>query len=171
MFTMLICIVSVAAVLLSNDGQTNIPHDFIAEMVRHVICDHDVQPLSGKRQSSNATDLHPTKKRKQIKYDKEQAKKCMMDDWLGSIPRFPDKSFKWTFHIKHAMVDTIINHLAKHDSFWRKTVCRAGKPSISPHVKFLCGQKMLCYGVSASAFVDYFQLGEMASRRCLSKLT
>ena len=114
-FTMLIRIVSVAVVLLSNDGPTKIPHDVIAEMVRHVIHDHDVQLLSGKRQSSGATDLHPTKKWKQIKYDRERAKKCVMDDWLGSIPRFPDKSFERTFRIKHAMVDTIINHLAKSD--------------------------------------------------------
>ena len=39
---MLICIVSVAAVLLSNDGPTKIPRDVIAEMVHHVICNHDV---------------------------------------------------------------------------------------------------------------------------------
>ena len=94
-----------------------------------------------------------------------------MDDWLGPIPRFPDKSFERTFCIKRAMVDTIINHLAKHNSFWRQTVCRAGKPSISPYVKFLCGQKMLCYGVSASAFLDYFQIDESTSRTCLSKIT
>ncbi len=49
MFATLICIVSVAAVLLSNEGPTKIPHDIIAEMVCHVIRDHDVQPLSGKR--------------------------------------------------------------------------------------------------------------------------
>ena len=116
-FTTLICIVLVAMVLLSSDRPTEIPHDVIAEMVRHVIRDHDVQLLSGKRQSSGATDLHPTKKRKQIKYDREQAKKCMMDDWLGSIPRFPHKLFECTFRIKCAMLDTIINHMAKSDQF------------------------------------------------------
>ncbi len=90
MFAMLIRVVSVAAALLSHDGPTKIPRDVIAEMVHHVIHDHDVLLLSGKRQSSDATDLHPPKKRKQIKYNSERAKKCMMDDWLGSIPRFPD---------------------------------------------------------------------------------
>jgi fatty-acid desaturase len=83
-----------------------------------------------------------------------------MDDWLGPIPRYPDKSFEHTFCIKWVMVDTIINHSAKCDSLWRQTICRAGKSSISPYVKFLCAQKMLCYGVSASAFIDYFQMGE-----------
>ena len=94
-----------------------------------------------------------------------------MDDWLGPIPRFPDKSFEHTFDIKRAMVDTIINHLTKRDSFWRQTVCRAGKPSISPHITFLCGPKMLCYGISVSAFLDYFQINESMLRICLSKLT
>ena len=35
----------------------------------------------------------------------------------------------------------------------------------------MSSQKMLCYGVSASAFIDYFQMGETTSRRCLSKMT
>ena len=153
MFAMLIRIVSVATMLLSNNGLTEIPRDVIAEMEHHVIRDHDVQPLSGKRQSSDATDLHPPQKQKQIKHDSERAKKCAMDDWLVSIPMFPEKSFEQTFCINHTMVDTIINHL------------------ICPQVKFLCAQKMLCYGVSASPFVDYFQMGDTTSRRCLSKLT
>ena len=50
-------------------------------------------------------------------------------------------------------------------------VCRARKQKICPYVKLLGAQKMLCYGVSASAFVDYFQMGETTLGRCLSKLT
>ena len=53
------------------------------------------------------------------------------------------------------MVDTIINHLAKRDNFWIKTVSRAGKQTINPYVKFLCAMKMICYGVSGNVFVDY----------------
>ncbi len=159
-FMTIIRVVSVAAALLSNRHEpTEISDDVIAEMVYDFIREHDVQPLSAKTCSSDPDDAHPIKKRKLIHYDRERAKKCVMDDWLGPIPRFPDKSFECTFRIKRVMVDTIINHLAKRDSFWRQTLCRAGKPSISPYVKFLCGQKMLCYGVSASAFVDYFQMG------------
>jgi hypothetical protein len=83
----------------------------------------------------------------------------------------PDKQFDGTFRIKRHMVDTIINHLAKRDTFWIKTVCRAGKETINPYVKFLCAMKMLCYGVSGSAFVDYHRFGETTSRRCISKLS
>ena len=41
---------------------------------------------------------------------------------------------------------------------------------ISPCQVF-CGQKMLCCGVPASAFLDYFQMGKSSLRTCLSKLT
>lgn len=78
--------VSVATVLLSNDGLTKITYSVIAEMVHKFICDHDVQLLMMKRHSSNANYPHPPKKRTQIKYDREHAKKCVMDDWLGPIP-------------------------------------------------------------------------------------
>jgi len=30
---------------------------------------------------------------------------------------------------------------------------------------------MICYGVSGNAFVDYFQMGETTTRRCVSYLT
>ena len=116
-FAELICVVSVAMVLLSNHGLTQIPDNVIAETVYNFIRDHDVWPLSSKRHSSDADDPHPTKKRKQKQYARDQAKKCVMDDWLGPIPKLPDQLFECTFHIKHAMIDTIIKHLAKHDSF------------------------------------------------------
>ena len=92
MFMMLIHVVSVAVVLLSNRHQpTKIPHNVIEEMVYEFIRGHNVRPLLGKRCSSDPDDPHQTKKRKQISYDRERAKKCMMEDWLGPIPRFPDK--------------------------------------------------------------------------------
>jgi hypothetical protein len=62
MFVTLVRIASVAVLLHFDDGPTEISHDVIAEMVHDVISEYDVQPLSGKRQSFGATDLHPTKK-------------------------------------------------------------------------------------------------------------
>jgi hypothetical protein len=135
------------------------------------IHDHNIASLSGKRLSSYFDDPKPRKKCKLVKYDRERARQCVMDDWLGPIPCFPDKTFERTFQNKHGMVDTIMNHLAKDDCFWRQMACRAGKPIICLYVKFLCAQKMLRYGVSASAFIDYFQIGETTSGRCLSHLT
>ncbi len=98
-FAILIRVVSVAMTLLSNHGPTQIPDDVIAEMVYNLTCDHDVWPLSWKRHSSDADDPHPTKMGKQIQYDREQANKCLMDDWLGPIPRFPDKLFEYFVYL------------------------------------------------------------------------
>jgi hypothetical protein len=42
--------------------------------------------------------------------------------------------------------------------------------SIDPYVQFLAAQKMICYGVSVSAFRDYFQMGESTGQLCVSML-
>ena len=68
------------------------------------------------------------------------------------------------------MVDTILNHLAQRSSFWIKTVCRAGKETVNPYVKLLCALKMICYGISGNAFIDYHQFGETTSHRCVHHL-
>ena len=56
LFTVLICVVSVAMVLLSNHRLTQIADNVIAEMVTNFIRDHHVRPLSQKRHSSDADD-------------------------------------------------------------------------------------------------------------------
>ena len=89
----------------------------------------------------------PTKEAKLIEYDREHARKCVIDDWLDPIPRFPDKKFEGTFCLKHNIADTMINHLTKYDTFWRQTVCRAGKPSISPMSSFFV-RRRCCATVS-----------------------
>jgi hypothetical protein len=38
--------------------------------------------------------------------------------------------------------------------------------AIDVDVKILCGLKMLAYGVSGSAFQDYFQMGESTALLC-----
>lgn len=48
--------------------------------------------------------------------------------------------------------------------------CRAWWDPIIPNVKFLCTQEMLCYGGSASAFIDYFQIVETTCWMCVSTL-
>ena len=68
-------------------------------------------------------------------------------------------------------MEFILSNLAHHDPYWTQTYDCCGKPSIAPAVKFLAAQKMLCYGVSFSAFQDYFQMGDSTARECVSKMT
>jgi hypothetical protein len=91
-----------------------------------------------------------------IECDHERAEMSILSDWVGAVPRFADKHFERTFRIKQHMMDTIITNLAHYNTFWIKTVCRADKESISLYVHFLFAQTMLCYGISASAFINYW---------------
>ena len=86
-----------------------------------------------RRRIQNQDPLNPPK-RLRIQHDYIFTEDSVLSDWLGEVPHFPDKQFKRTFRIKHHMLDMIINHLAKKDSFWIKTVCRAGKETINPYV-------------------------------------
>ena len=69
------------------------------------------------------------------------------------------------------MVERLVCSLADYDSFWLSSVDCCGRMSIDPIVKFLAAQKMICFGVSFSAFKDYFQMGESTARLCLEKFT
>jgi hypothetical protein len=69
------------------------------------------------------------------------------------------------------MVEKIVSSLAVFDRFWVSSIDCCGRPSIDPLVKFLTAQKMICYGVSYSAFKDYCQMGESTARKCMNKLT
>jgi hypothetical protein len=42
-----------------------------------------------------------------------------------------------------------------------------GEKSIYPEVKVLMALKVLAFGVSPSAFMDYFQMSDTTGRRCL----
>jgi hypothetical protein len=95
-----------------------------------------------------------------------------MNDYLQASPppRFDDKQFERFFRVRRCMVDNIINNLAGYDTFWTQTRDACGELSIHPYVKFLAAQKIICYGVSPSAFQDYFQMGESTARLCVHHL-
>jgi hypothetical protein len=93
-------VVTAAAVVLTitSPDEFEIPRDVAEEMVLRVIHDNGIRALSGKRSKrGNDHNADMSNKPKQIKYDHERARKCVQDDWMGPIPRFPDKSFEHTF--------------------------------------------------------------------------
>ena len=165
-FNFLITVSSV--LLIQNSRSCDIPDDVIEEMVESYI---ERNKISGfkRRNSLDSTPL-PKKKRKMVKYDRARAFASVTKDWMSPLPIFDDKQFERTFRIKRYMVDDIIGHLAKYDRFWIQTIDAVGNKSIHPHVKFLAAQKLMCYGVSFSAFKDYFQMGESTAALCVSHL-
>ena len=161
-------LIAVAVVLVFLLDDVSIPDDVVREMVMQTIEEHDLPPLTGKRCCLDGLDeisLTPNNlTRPRIKYDYKWAHDSVLSDWMGAVPRFPDKQFQLTFRIKRDMVDIIINHLVSTNPFWTQHIDHNGKLTISPYVKFLCAMKMICYGVSGSAFIDYHQFSDTTSR-------
>lgn len=168
---MLVCfnfLITVSSVLLvQNSRRCVIPDDVIEEMVESYI---EHKKISGFKRRNSLNSPLPKKKRKIVKYDRARALASVTNDWMSPLPIFDDKQFERTFRIKRYMVDNIIGHLAKSDSFWIQTIDAVGNKSIHPHVKFHAAQKLICYGVSLPAFKDYFQMGESTAALCLSHL-
>ena len=109
--------------------------------------------------------------RKYIKWDRERALSSIKDDYLGPNPRFDDRQFERIFRITRSLADFILRRLASADEFWRTSYDCFDRMANSPEAKFLISLKMVCYGKSASAFQDYFQMGDSTARKCLYKLS
>ena len=167
---MLWIIIGVVLVVEQHNSNIAPPKDVLEEMIQDVIDTYDINILRVKR-CSNSQSPSGKKKRKLIKYDRERALMCVNSDWMSPTPRFNDKQFERTYRIEKSKVDYIIGNLAHDDTFWMQTIDAVGRPSISPIVKLLAAQQIICYGVSFSAFQAYYQMGESTARLCVSKLT
>jgi hypothetical protein len=142
------------------------PSYILQEAVEEAIKQYGINNIKPtKRRLSN--DSAGAKKRQCIKYDRQRAFDCVTSNWMSPACRFPDKQFERAYGLKRSMVDYIIGHLANRDVFWTQTIDAVGQRSIHPHVKFLAAQKLMCYGVSFTAFQDYFQMGESTARWCV----
>ena len=120
-----------------------------------------------KRGGRHEEDESEVTKRAFINWNRERAKLCVEEDYLGPSPRFRDRDFECVFRISRAKADRIINILGNADPFFTRRVDASGKESICPRVKFLMALKMLAYGVSPAAFQDYFQTGLSTAHDCL----
>lgn len=111
------------------------------------------------------------KRRVRIQWDHNRARMCVHADYMGPTPLFNDRQFERTFRVTRQVADKIHQVASDMDPFFRDGVDAAGKPSISSQVKLLMGLKILAYGVSPSAFIDYFQMGESTGQLCFKRLT
>jgi hypothetical protein len=159
-------------IALDNQAQNIIlpPDDIIKEYIDEVVERYGLESLfKSRKRRADDTNTTPAK-RKMVKYNRARARQCVMQDWMGPTPTFDDKQFERTFRIKRNMVDGLLGKLVNHDPFWTTTIDSCGRQSIDPVVKFLTAMKLVCYGVSFSAFKDYYQMGESTARLCMAKL-
>ncbi len=117
----------------------------------------------------NDVEGRPPKQQKN--WDHDRARQCIHSDWLGPSPFFDDRTFERTFRVTRRVADNILETLARSSSFFREGTDVTGKAKIDPKAKLLMTLKMLAYGNSPSAFMDFFQIGETTARRCLKNFT
>ena len=147
------------------------PPDIIQDYIDETVELYGLQSVLGhKRQSDDDGIDSIPRKRRMVKYNRERARISVQEDWMGPVPIFDDKQFERTFRIRRSMVDYLLGHLVRNDTFWTTTIDSCNRKSIDPHVKFVAAQKLICYGVSYSAFKDYLQMGESTARLCMHKL-
>ena len=109
-------------------------------------------------------------KRNCIEYDRERARRTVDDDYLGIYPTFNDRQFERVFRVTRQIAELIFQTCTNNDGFFTDSKDATKRRSICPKVKVLMGLKLLAYGVSPSAFVDYFQMGISTGRECLKHL-
>ena len=114
--------------------------------------------------------LPPAFRRRHL-YDWRRARQCIYDDYWGApTPRFNDKQFERVFRVTRSIADRLLQVCALRDKFFRENEDIHGNPCIDPKAKLLMGLKVLAYGVSPSAFIDYFQMGLTTGNACVKKL-
>ena len=110
-------------------------------------------------------------KRRYIRWDHDRARDPIERDyWTPIAPLFDDRMFERTFRVTKQIANIILQLAGSSDPFFSDRVDGLGKRGICPNVKFLMGLKLMAYGCSPSAFMDYFQMGETAARQCLLRL-
>ncbi len=100
-FSTFLHVVAAAAVTITAatvPEDLKVPRDVARDMVDEFIRENNITSLNGKREKST-TNLEngATNNRQHINYDHKRARVCVREDWMGPMPRFPDKSFERTF--------------------------------------------------------------------------
>ena len=115
----------------------------------------------------SSSDDGGSRKRRFIGYDWERARHSVSTDYMGPMPTFNDRQFERVFRVTRSIAQTCLSVVAEMDPFFHQKKNCLGKLGICPNVKILTALKLLAYGVSASAFQDYFQMGLSTAQECM----
>lgn len=112
----------------------------------------------------------PRKKRRPNRYNWQRARDNIQKDYFGPLPTFDDGQFARTFRVTKAIAEEMLLVCGNHMVYFTETVHNITKqPNIDPKAKLLIALKTLAYGVSPTAFLDYFQMGDTTACECLIK--
>jgi hypothetical protein len=163
---LLLGIASISAAMLEEEEEAAAAAHrvlIVAEAVR--------DNLVATRRPRPITDDGPPQKKRYIKWDRDRARHCIMDDYLGDLPRFSLDDFKRIFRISRHRYEEIRSYLCRTDSFFQAGYDAYKRQKVSADAKILITLKYLAYGCSINSFRDYFQMGESTAMMCVKKVT
>ena len=101
-------------------------------------------------------------------FHRDRAVLCINQDWLGPEPLFRDNEFQRQFRVTKDIFRRMEEELPFHNGFFRpvKDAIKTRKP-IDPRVKMICALKVLAFGTSAIANIDYLQISTSTAAKCL----
>ncbi len=100
-----------------------------------------------------------------VRYDRQRAYTSSQES------RFDDKQFERQFRITRSLFEYILQNLALDDEYWCNGFDCTKRMKVKPEVKLLACLKVLSFGISFTAFGDYFQMGESSVREAVSRLS
>ena len=130
--------------------------------------------LEGRNSNSNDDDDNDDgaprrKRRRSSRFLHERARLSIETDYFSPTPVFHDRQFERIFRVTKAIVEHLIQVCAKNDPFFTDIHDVSGRFGIAPVAKVLMALKIVAYGCSPSAFLDYFQMSESTARQCYLK--
>ena len=85
-------------------------------------------------QTAISSPPRPQKKRRITrKFDRERAKLCVRQDYVGPTPLFRDRQFERVFRISRSNYDKIYNLLLQDNAYFRPGIDAVGHEKIDPH--------------------------------------
>jgi hypothetical protein len=160
--------------LFSSELFTSELVGIIGDRALHALSEYDTNSRkrslididNGGNTNDEAIVQQPPQRQKPL-WNWERARQAVFDDYMKEVPTFNDRQFERMFRINRTVMQELRQYLGNEDDFFTDKVCIVtGKRLICPDVKILLSLKVLAYGTSPHAFIDYFQMGETTARRC-----
>jgi Plant transposon protein len=120
--------------------------------------------LDKRRRQLEAEVMNPQAKRMR-KFDYERARACLYQDYLGPDALF-ERYYERVFRVSRRITDQLIQICGTSHAFFTQTTNKiTGEKGIYPEAKVLLALKVLAFGVSPVALMDYFQMSDETGRK------
>ena len=124
-------------------------------MLHHA--EDELPPVWGGSRKGRAPNIN----RERVKYAH-----LLDEDFWGETPLYDSTYFKKFFKVPLGLFDEIVEDLCRHDSYFLRKQCAAGKHGLSSHQKICSAVRLLTSGVSPMEHDDKYRMGASTGMQC-----